>query len=468
MKHKVTILGAGPAGLWTALSLYEKYPDIDITVVEKEKSPGGITGSFEYKGMTFDYGSHRLHPATDPGLLKKIGDMLKGDLQKRPRNGRIWLEGRFISFPLKPVDLVFHLPLSFSFGVACDSLVSLFKRKNKGVSFEDTLLAGLGKTISSRFYFPYAEKLWGLPPAELSPVQARKRIASGSIWKMVRKALSSLKGSSGETGIFYYPVNGFGQIADAAAAAIEDSGARILYGSEAVSVTPPAHTQRGIVETSGGEKIETDFLFSTVPVTNLVKIMKVSAPSDVQEAASGLSFRSMVFLVLELDSPQYTPFDAHYFPGGDTCFSRLSEPKNYSLVTIPEDSTGLCFEIPCTEGDEIWELDNESVLELVLADLKKTDLPVPPLKSFTVRRQKNVYPVYNNSFAEQLGLVEEYLKAFDRVISLGRQGLFVHDNTHHTIEMGIAAADCLSSDLRWDKAKWSEYREMFESHVVVD
>ena len=468
MKHKVAILGAGPAGLWTALSLYEKYSDIDITLIEKENSPGGITGSFQYKDMTFDYGSHRLHPATAPALLKKISDMLKGDLLKRPRNGRIWLEGRFISFPLKPVDLVFHLPLSFSFGVAADSLLSLFKSKKSGISFEDTLLAGLGKTISSRFYFPYAEKLWGLPPAELSPVQARKRIASGSIWKMIRKALSSLRGSSGETGVFYYPVKGFGQISSAAAASVQESGGRIIYNSEAVTILPPSAGKPGFVVTSEEERIETDFLFSTIPLSHLVKALKPAVTSPVLEAAQGLSFRSMIFCIVELKSSPYTQFDAHYFPGEDTCFSRLSEPKNYSMAEKPSKRTGLCFEIPCTEGDEVWGLDDESVLRLVLRDLGKTDLPILEISDFTIRRKKNIYPVYDHKYESRLEIIEEYLDSLEQTVLLGRQGLFVHDNTHHTIEMGIAAADCLSSTLQWDSIKWAEYRELFDSHVVVD
>ena len=51
MKYKIAVLGAGPAGLWTALSLLEKFNDLEITVIEKENCPGMITASFQYKGM---------------------------------------------------------------------------------------------------------------------------------------------------------------------------------------------------------------------------------------------------------------------------------------------------------------------------------------------------------------------------------------------------------------------------------
>ncbi|MCD4775834.1 MAG: FAD-dependent oxidoreductase [Candidatus Aegiribacteria sp.] len=468
MKYKIAVLGAGPAGLWTALSLLEKFNDLEITVIEKENCPGGITASFQYKGMIFDYGSHRLHPAADPRLLNKIRKMLGSDLLERPRNGRIWLEGRFIAFPLNPVNLLFNLPFSFSSGVMLDSLVSSFRRKKEGISFEDTLLSGLGKTISSRFYFPYARKLWGLPPSKLSPVQARKRIASGSIGKMIGKALSSISGSSRKTGIFYYPRQGFGQIAQVTAATVEKLGANIIFNAEVVSIIPPAEEQMGTVVISDGRKINTDFIFSTIPVTEFAGLLDPAVPRLVSDAAKKLSFRSMIFCILQLPISQYTPFDAHYFPGPETCFSRLSEPKNYSLANTPSDRTGLCFEIPCGDEDELWELSNEEILRMVLDDLKKTDLPVPEVKDFTVRRKKNVYPVYDQSFSSHLDIIERHLRTFSRMVSLGRQGLFVHDNTHHTIDMGIAAVDCLSPALKWDADRWALHREKFNSHIVVD
>jgi protoporphyrinogen oxidase len=220
--------------------------------------------------------------------------------------------------------------------------------------------------------------------------------------------------------------------------------------------------------TSEGERIETDFLFSTIPVTQFVKTLKPAVSSPVLEAAQGLSFRSMIFCILELKGSPYTQFDAHYFPGEDTCFSRLSEPKNYSMAKNPANRTGLCFEIPCTEGDEIWDLDDENVLRLVMTDLGKTDLPNPEISDFTIRRKKNIYPVYDHNFESRLEIIEECLDSLDHTVSLGRQGLFVHDNTHHTIEMGIAAAECLSSDLKWDTSRWADFRKQFESHVVVD
>ena len=464
----MTVLGAGPSGLWTALTLLKQHPEFEVTMVEKEEEPGGITGSFIYRDLVFDYGSHRLHPAIEAETLEEIKSMLGSDLLKRRRNGRILLEGRFISFPLKPADLLFNLPFSFSAGVFFDSLASVFSSRKGGTTFRDVLLSGLGRTISSRFYFPYAEKLWGLPPRELSPVQAQKRIASGSIGRMISKALSSLAGAENSGGYFYYPAKGFGEIAAKAASFIESGGASILYNSKAVSIAPPGKDTPGSVTLKDGRVIKTDFVFSTIPVAEFVNTLETAVPEAVCNALGKLSSRSMLFCFLELDCPRYTPFDAHYFPGPEVCFSRLSEPKNYSASEIPRDRTGLCFEIPCGENDPIWSMAPGEIQNRVIADLKKTGLPSPEVLSCIVRRKCCVYPVYDLEFKENISLIESYLNTHEYMVSLGRQGLFVHDNTHHTIEMGTAAGKCLEKGFRWNRSRWAEYRKTFETHVVVD
>jgi hypothetical protein len=54
------------------------------------------------------------------------------------------------------------------------------------------------------------------------------------------------------------------------------------------------------------------------------------------------------------------------------------------------------------------------------------------------------------------------------VLTFGRQGLFAHDNTHHTLAMAYAAEECLADDGTIDAARWTRHRREFESHVVED
>jgi hypothetical protein len=53
-------------------------------------------------------------------------------------------------------------------------------------------------------------------------------------------------------------------------------------------------------------------------------------------------------------------------------------------------------------------------------------------------------------------------------VSLGRQGLFAHDNTHHTLAMARAAVDRLDGPGRFDRERRGGARRVFETHVVED
>jgi protoporphyrinogen oxidase len=115
----VVVLGAGPAGLGAAYQL-ARQGVARVTVLEQANIVGGNAGSFDWEGFRADYGSHRLHPASDPLILRDLRALLGEDLLDRPRHGRIRLGGRWLHFPLKPADLALHAPKSFVFGVAAD------------------------------------------------------------------------------------------------------------------------------------------------------------------------------------------------------------------------------------------------------------------------------------------------------------------------------------------------------------
>ncbi|HEV3498155.1 MAG TPA: FAD-dependent oxidoreductase, partial [Actinomycetes bacterium] len=102
------VLGAGPAGVGAAYRTATA--GHRVVVLERAPGPGGAAASFELDGIRVDHGSHRLHPAIDPGILADLRGLLGDDLQRRPRNGRIYLEGRWIRFPLRPADLARRLP----------------------------------------------------------------------------------------------------------------------------------------------------------------------------------------------------------------------------------------------------------------------------------------------------------------------------------------------------------------------
>jgi len=469
---RVLILGAGPAGVGAAYRLRLR-DAARVTVLEQQTRPGGNAGSFDFGGMRVDYGSHRLHPACAADIMADIRRFLGDDLLDRPRHGRIGLRNKWIHFPLKPADLVLRLDRGFALGTLRDMLVKPFRRGGSGESFADVLLASLGPTICNSFYFPYARKIWGLPPEQLSAIQARRRVSAGSFAKLARKVLSQVPGfKPAGTGRFFYPRHGYGQISEAYAFAAVSAGADIRYGRRVVSVLPPAGaSEPWIVEAQAGEtteRLEAEYLWSTIPVSILARLLGPAAPGEVHQAAAALEYRAMILIYLSLPVTRFTEYDAHYFPGKDLRITRLSEPKNYSDLGLPAGGTVLCAELPCNPTDPWWTLDDADLGRLVAEDLAGAGIPLPvPAADIHVRRLRQAYPIYRTGYERRFGLLDEWVNGVPRLLSYGRQGLFAHDNTHHALAMAYAAVDCLENGT-FDAARWAGYRTVFETHVVED
>lgn len=467
---RVVILGGGPAGLAAAWQLHAQRKGVAI-VLEQRDAVGGNAGSFEVQGIPADFGSHRLHPSCAPPILHDLRALLGADLLDRPRHGRIRLHERWIHFPIRPADLV-RLPPSFGAGVALDALRKLAPRPTDPVqeTFGSVLDRGLGRTICRDFYFPYARKIWGVGPHELSAIQARRRVSAGSIARMLRKVAGAVPGlKPAGAGRFFYPRAGFGQISHALADAARAAGAEIRLHARVRSVRL-GHPNAVTVDTGGGaDSIACDHVWSTIPVTVLARLLEPQAPAPVLDAAGRIAYRAMVLVYVVLAQRQFTPYDAHYFPGADIPLTRLSEPKNYSARAEPLDRTVLCGELPCAVGDDTWTATDEALGDLVSRSLARAGIPIrTPVLGVVTRRLPQAYPIYLNGYEPHFELIDAWVRAVEGLLTFGRQGLFAHDNTHHTLAMAYGAVDCLRPDGHFDWERWRRYRIEFEAHVVED
>jgi protoporphyrinogen oxidase len=105
---------------------------------------------------------------------------------------------------------------------------------------------------------------------------------------------------------------------------------------------------------------------------------------------------------------------------------------------------------------------------LVVDDLNRAGVPLECSPSAVrVKRIREAYPIYARDYQRHFAGLDEWVHQLPGFLSYGRQGLFVHDNTHHALAMAYAAADCIT-DGDFDKVRWQTYREEFESHVVED
>jgi protoporphyrinogen oxidase len=464
------ILGGGPAGLAAAYKLARRGWR-QVTVLERGHQVGGNAGSFVIEGIPVDFGSHRLHPTCPPEVLADIRTLVGTDLLDRPRHGRIRLRGRWVHFPLKPVDLMTHLPPSFVAGAMSDVVRKRFVRVNGEPSFASVLQQGLGQTICRDFYFPYATKIWGVPPADLDAEQARRRVSSGSLGKMIRRVAGAIPGlKKPGAGRFFYPRQGFGQISEVFHAAAVSAGASIVLDSMVTAVNVERDRVVSVEVRSGEQRrvLPATHVLSTIPLPILARLVSGHRAPAPAASADGLRHRSMVLVYLTLDAEQFTEFDAHYFPEAQIQITRVSEPKNYSLTRAPG-RTVLCAELPCASTGAEWTMTDEALGALVCRDLERAGLgPMPRVLAIHTRRLPQAYPLYTKGYRQAFDALDQWVSGIGGLVTFGRQGLFVHDNTHHTMAMAYALVGCLRENGELDAERWANARQEFGKNVVED
>ncbi len=460
-RYDAVVLGGGPAGL--AAAWYAARAGRRVAVIERADSVGGLASSFEVAGVRVDHGSHRLHERTEPDLLADLQDLLGDELQHRPRKGRIRLCERWVGFPLQASDLVTAVPPAFAARAARDLAAGPVRVRRGEDSFASRARAGLGPTVANAFYEPYARKLFGVDPAELSPELFRRRVGARSGGGILRRVLSRNPPAG-----FWYPAGGFGRIPEALAAAAVASGAVLRTGVAAVAIRPGP--DGATVELSDGTTVQAARVLSTLPAGVTIGLYDPTyVATTVAAAADALTYRAALLVYLVVGRRPYTTFDAHYFPELDVPLTRLSEPTNYRMSPAdPIDRTVLCAEMPGSDDDAWWTLDADALGRMVSGSLVAQGLPDPDPTDVVVRRVDHVYPVYRIGHDEHQAVLEAWSDGRDELVLFGRQPLFAHDNTHHALAMGRAAASCLGPRGAFDAAGWRALRDGFRDHVVED
>jgi protoporphyrinogen oxidase len=119
-------------------------------------------------------------------------------------------------------------------------------------------------------------------------------------------------------------------------------------------------------------------------------------------------------------------------------------------------------------GDAIWSAADADLGGVVQDALAGMGLPATDPVEVVVKRVPAAYPVYDLGFSESFETLLAWAEAIPGLLTFGRHGLFAHNNSHHALDMGWAAAGALGSDGTFDAETWASSVAGFASHVVED
>ncbi len=471
------IIGGGIAGLTAALCMAESGRWRPL-VFERESVAGGLARSLDVHGLTSDLGPHRIHTEI-PEVGRFIERVARPSLVRVERHSRIYLRGKYLPYPPNPLAMARHLgPLRMG-----GFMASFAAGKLRGAAGDDTydsLMRGaFGRRLYEFLLRPYSAKTWKIDPAELHADTARVRISAGSLARMLLRHFRR-EPAGNETALrqFRYVKGGAQTLVRHLLECAQAAGARFEPGRDVRGlkldaqgrVTAAAHGPAG--DSRAADTLAPgDMFLSTAPLPILLGQILPPLPrlDAARRAAAGLEYIDMIFVFLVVSRPRISRDNWLYFPEPDLIFNRGYEAKNFDETLGPADRTILCLEITTRRGDPLEHTSDDEIAAEAVRQIVSTGLiGANEIAARAVQRIPYAYPLYKLDYKERLDTALAGLAGLPNLVTLGRQGLFNHNNMDHSIWMGMKAAEALNEDPAAGAAAWYAGVERFKKMRIVD
>ena len=468
--RRIVVLGAGVTGLAAADRLLELGVG-RVTVVEAEPVVGGLAATIEGEGVATDLGPHRLH--TELSEIQSFLPEVIGDrLFRVRRSSRMYLAGRWVAYPLRLGQAARSLGLGqvlrLGAGLATAKLRAALPRRSPA-TFAGAMQRAFGGPAYRSVFEPYARKVWRTEPSDLSAEIARVRLPARGVGAVFGRLLRGGRGPAGPLREFQYVRGGIGRLSEALAGRIARRGGQIRLQTKAVGLNFGSTGVCGVnvQGPNGAALLDADALISTIPLPAL-GAMAPGGDLDLRAALANLEYLSIILVVLIVGRERIGPDHWLYFPQEPPLPTRASEPKNFDASLAPPDRTCLCCEITCRRSEALWESRDDEIAGRVEREMIDVGLirAGDVLSRFVVRKDWG-YPIYALGFERQLEIIWPFLARFPNLLTVGRQGLFNHNNIDHCLVMGRRAAETAVAD-REPSRRWYASLDRFADFRIYD
>jgi protoporphyrinogen oxidase len=514
MPKTAILIGAGPAGLTAALEFLRR-SDVHPIVLEASHEIGGISRTIRHNGNRIDIGGHRFFSKSDrvmnwwmdlmpPEASPDTHELRHQNKQRtlkttnqgptpettdlvmlvRSRKSRIYFLRRFFDYPIKlTADTLRKLGLTRTLKIGTSYLLArLFPRKVEK-SLEDFLINRFGRQLYLTFFKSYTEKVWGVPCRSISAEWGAQRIKGLSLTTAVLHFLKKIFASRRDDAIqqkgtetsliekFLYPKYGPGQLWEHAAAQIRGMGGEILLGWRATRLFVEGNEITAVEAVNdGGERrrFAADYVFSTMPVCELIDAMDTPIPSEVREVSDGLQYRDFITVGLLVDGLTLREADGGplqdnwiYIQEPDVLVGRLQIFNNWSPYMVADPSkTWIGLEYFCYQTDALWKMSDEDLKKFAIAEVEKIGvLRAGNVTDAHVVRVPKTYPAYFGTY-DRFHIIREFLDHFENLYLVGRNGMHKYNNQDHSMLTAMTAVDNILTGVRGKENVWSINTEM--------
>lgn len=446
---RTVIIGGGPAGLTAAYELGKA--GVPCVVLEKDDDVGGISRTVEHNGYHFDIGGHRFYTKVDEVNAMWHEVMPDGEFLRCKRLSRIYYKGQFFHYPIQAKDALQKLGIIQSVLI----VLSYFRYKlfpmRPETTFEANICNRFGRRLYLTFFKTYTEKVWGIPCSQITADWANQRIKDFGLGQAMKKAvLGSLQRKKPNAAIktlidsFEYPRFGPGQMWRRVAQLVREGGGEIR--TETATRRLLRNERRVLaVETIHNGKIECiegEHFVSSMPIRQLIHEFEPPAPPQVVEAANQLEYRDFLTVALVIDRPHLFEDNWIYIHEPSVKTGRIQNFKNWSADMVADSSkTCLGLEYFCFEGDGLWNMSDEELIELGKREIEKLGLArAAEVEDGAVVRQPKAYPVYDGNYEAALETVRGWLQTINNLQLIGRNGMHRYNNQDHSMLTAMLAA----------------------------
>jgi protoporphyrinogen oxidase len=475
MTPTVAIIGAGPAGLTAAYLLAQR--GIPVTVIERDpQHVGGLCRTAKYKGFHFDIGGHRFFSKS-----KRVEDfwteILPDDMLVRPRSSRIYYNGTFYTYPLKPLEALMKLGVLESGLCVLSYLKARRNPQSPAKCFEDWVTNQFGARLFRIFFKTYTEKVWGMSCKEISADWAAQRIQGLSLGSAIRNGFFPKLSSGADQEViktliqsFRYPRKGPGMLWEACARKVREMGGFVLLGQQVEACHLDLRENRWTVRYRSAHgvtnAIAADHVISSAPMQELAQSLSPPLSSAALRAACGLRYRDFLTVMLVLKDKRAFSDNWVYIHDPGVRVGRIQNYKSWSPDMVP-DPDCVCYgmEYFCFEGDGLWDSSDAELISLASRELAQIGLAESgDVLDGCVVRQRKAYPVYDDRYAQNVAVIRQEIEQhYPGLHLVGRNGMHKYNNQDHAMMTAMLTVENIVAGERlydiWQVNQDAEYHE---------